>query len=378
MLDNPDAVAARAGPHVPRPRRLRPGRGAAGRRPADRARSAPPSPSTSSSGSTSRAATVDDDHVHAEIVTVDHFGNLTLNVTRADLEAAGIHLGDAVELRCGGKTLTVPFTLTLRRGAARPAGRLRGLVPHGHVAVNQGSAARSCGHAAATRSSSRGCRSAADPAHWRPPAPSIGDRAAHRPDHRERGRPCRPASSSSPASAATSAAGSPRCCGRPVDRAGHRRRHRRRRGRAQPQLGRTEFVRADIRNPLIAKVIAQAEVDTVVHLNVIATPARRRRPHGDEGDQRHRHDAAARGVPEGAVDAQARREVDHGGLRLVARATRRCSPRTSSRARCRSPATPRTPSRSRGTSAASAGAGPTSTLTCCGSPTSSGRRSTPR
>ncbi len=38
------------------------------------------------------------------------------------------------------------------------------------------------------------------------------------------------------------------------------------------QLGRTEFVRADIRNPLIAKVIAQAEVDTVVHLNVIATP----------------------------------------------------------------------------------------------------------
>jgi UDP-glucose 4-epimerase len=30
-------------------------------------------------------------------------------------------------------------------------------------------------------------------------------------------------------------------------------------------LGRTEFVRADIRNPLIAKVIAQARVDTVVH-----------------------------------------------------------------------------------------------------------------
>ena len=41
---------------------------------------------------------------------------------------------------------------------------------------------------------------------------------------------------------------------------------------ALAQLGRTEFVRADIRNPLIAKVIAQAEVDTVVHMNVIATP----------------------------------------------------------------------------------------------------------
>ena len=33
-----------------------------------------------------------------------------------------------------------------------------------------------------------------------------------------------------------------------------------------------EFVRADIRNPIIAKVIASAEVDTVVHMNVIATP----------------------------------------------------------------------------------------------------------
>lgn len=37
-------------------------------------------------------------------------------------------------------------------------------------------------------------------------------------------------------------------------------------------LGRTEFVRADIRNPVIARVISQADVDTVVHMNVIATP----------------------------------------------------------------------------------------------------------
>jgi UDP-glucose 4-epimerase len=39
-------------------------------------------------------------------------------------------------------------------------------------------------------------------------------------------------------------------------------------------LGRTEFVRADIRNPLIAKVISQADVDTVVHASVTATPHR--------------------------------------------------------------------------------------------------------
>ena len=37
-------------------------------------------------------------------------------------------------------------------------------------------------------------------------------------------------------------------------------------------IGNAEFVRADIRNPMIARIIKQAEVDTVVHMNVIATP----------------------------------------------------------------------------------------------------------
>jgi UDP-glucose 4-epimerase len=39
-------------------------------------------------------------------------------------------------------------------------------------------------------------------------------------------------------------------------------------------LGRTEFVRADIRNPLIARVVAHAKVDSVVHASVTATPRR--------------------------------------------------------------------------------------------------------
>src|SRR3954469_13513190 len=34
-----------------------------------------------------RHATVDDDHVHAEIRAVDHFGNVSLNLARSDLEA---------------------------------------------------------------------------------------------------------------------------------------------------------------------------------------------------------------------------------------------------------------------------------------------------
>jgi UDP-glucose 4-epimerase len=37
-------------------------------------------------------------------------------------------------------------------------------------------------------------------------------------------------------------------------------------------IGPVEFVRADIRNPMIARIISQAQVDTVVHMNVIATP----------------------------------------------------------------------------------------------------------
>jgi S-adenosylmethionine hydrolase len=52
------------------------------------------------------------DHVHGEIRMVDHFGNLALNLRRSDLEAAGIQLGDLVELRCGGRTVEVPFALS--------------------------------------------------------------------------------------------------------------------------------------------------------------------------------------------------------------------------------------------------------------------------
>ncbi|MEI5676011.1 MULTISPECIES: NAD-dependent epimerase/dehydratase family protein [unclassified Nocardioides] len=37
-------------------------------------------------------------------------------------------------------------------------------------------------------------------------------------------------------------------------------------------LGDVSFVRADIRNPVIAKVIAKEDVDTVVHMSVISTP----------------------------------------------------------------------------------------------------------
>ena len=90
---------------------------------------------------TVRPPTVEDDHVHGEVVQVDHFGNLTLNLHRSDLEAAGIMLGDDVELRCSGKTMTVPFALTYGE-----VGRGRLAVCEDSfrtvtIAVNQGSAA---------------------------------------------------------------------------------------------------------------------------------------------------------------------------------------------------------------------------------------------
>lgn len=96
-----------------------------------------------------REATVDEDHVHAEIRAVDHFGNLSLNCHRWDLEAAGMQLGDTVEVRLEGRTLHVPFTLTF------------GEVPPGRVAVCEDSSrhvtvAVNLGHAANTLRARRG------------------------------------------------------------------------------------------------------------------------------------------------------------------------------------------------------------------------------
>jgi S-adenosyl-L-methionine hydrolase (adenosine-forming) len=89
-----------------------------------------------------RHAVVDEDHVHGEVVTVDHFGNLTLNVHRRHLESAGITLGDSVELRASGKARTVPFLLTYGEAPARSLVVCEDSFGTVTVAVNQGSAAR--------------------------------------------------------------------------------------------------------------------------------------------------------------------------------------------------------------------------------------------
>ena len=125
-------------------------------------------------------------------------------------------------------------------------------------------------------------------------------------------------------------------------------------------LGRTEFVRADIRNPLIAKVIASADVDTVVHMNVIATPL-------GAGGRTAMKEINVIGTMQLLAACQKAPSM----RKLVVKSTTAVygsSPRDpalftedarAARAAAR-PATPRTPSRSRATSAASAAAVPTS------------------
>src|SRR5438093_11661929 len=85
-------------------------------------------------------ARVDDDHVHGQVVQTDHFGNLQLNVERADLEGAGILLGDILELRIGGKAWDTRYCEAF---AEVPEGRVAVLEDsHRHisVAINRGSA----------------------------------------------------------------------------------------------------------------------------------------------------------------------------------------------------------------------------------------------
>ncbi len=143
------------------------------------------------------------------------------------------------------------------------------------------------------------------------------------------------------------------------------------------RMGRAEFVRADIRNPLIAKVISQAAVDTVVHASLSANPGSSGRAHGDEGDERHRHHAAARRLPEGADGAAAGAEVDDRGVRVQLARPGDLQRVDDAQGPALAAATPRTPPRSRATCAGSPAAGRTSRSPCCASPTSSARASTP-
>jgi len=83
---------------------------------------------------------VDDDHIHGEVLLIDHFGNVALNITREQLESVGVVLGDQVEVRVGGRAFTLPFQETF---GSVPVGRLVLHEDSFHsltVSVNQGRA----------------------------------------------------------------------------------------------------------------------------------------------------------------------------------------------------------------------------------------------
>ena len=142
------------------------------------------------------------------------------------------------------------------------------------------------------------------------------------------------------------------------------------------RMGRAEFVRADIRNPLIAKVISQASVDTVVHASLAANPA-------SSGGRTAMKEMNVIGTMQLLAACQkapsVRRVVLKSTTAVYGSSSRDPAlfDETMTPKDFPSAATPRTPSRSRGTCAGSPAAVPTSRSPCCASPTSSARASTP-
>lgn len=145
-------------------------------------------------------------------------------------------------------------------------------------------------------------------------------------------------------------------------------------------LGDAEFVRADIRQPTIARVLAQTAADTVVHMDVSGTPL-------GSGSRASVKETNVIGTMQllGACQKspKVRRLVVKSSTNVYgsAPATRPSSPRRRRRSRCPAAASPRTPSRSRAMSAGSPGGVPTWPCACCASPTSwgpAGIRRSPR
>ena len=142
-------------------------------------------------------------------------------------------------------------------------------------------------------------------------------------------------------------------------------------------IGSADFVRADIRNPMIGKVIEQADVDTVVHMNVIATPT-------FVGGRTPQKEINVIGTMQLLAACQKAPRV----RRLVVKSSAAVygsSPRDPAMfteemtaRRCRARASARTRSRSRATCGGSPGVGPTPRSSCCASRTSSVRTSARR
>ncbi len=86
-------------------------------------------------------AWVHDDHLHAEVLQVDRFGNLQLNFRRDLLEKVDVAAGDKLEVRIEGQRLQVPYGVTFADVKAGEFVVVEDSYDHLSLAVNKGDAA---------------------------------------------------------------------------------------------------------------------------------------------------------------------------------------------------------------------------------------------
>ncbi len=86
-------------------------------------------------------AWVHDDHLHAEVLQVDRFGNLQLNVNRNHLESVNLTNGSALEVRMEGHRIQVPLANTFADVEDGQFVLIEDSYRHLSLAVNKGDAA---------------------------------------------------------------------------------------------------------------------------------------------------------------------------------------------------------------------------------------------
>lgn len=86
-------------------------------------------------------AWVHDDHLHAEVLQVDRFGNLQLNFGRLNLEKVGLENGNHLEVRLEGQRLHVPFGRAFADVKTGEFVLIEDSYQHLSLAVNKGDAA---------------------------------------------------------------------------------------------------------------------------------------------------------------------------------------------------------------------------------------------
>lgn len=86
-------------------------------------------------------AWVHDDHLHAEVLQVDRFGNLQMNLGSQHLEKVGIGAGERVEVRIEGHRLEVPLGETFADVGTNEYVLIQDSYNYVSLAINKGDAA---------------------------------------------------------------------------------------------------------------------------------------------------------------------------------------------------------------------------------------------